>query len=150
MKKYILYTRTGSVRQSRKGISIEYQKAYLKEYARRNNLQIGEVIKEVGSGASEKRKGIIKVLKLLTDGIYQGILCTDFSKISRCFSLTNKFWQLIAEKGVEIITPSQIYKNNSDSRIKMFLQTNVDEIYRKNMSESIRRGLQAKKERRHR
>ena len=148
MKKYILYARVNSVRQSRKGASLEYQIKRLQEYATKNNLQIGEIISEVGSGASEKRDGIKKLLNKLSDGSLQGIICVDFSRLSRSSLISAKLWRLIYEKDIEIVTPNQTYKNNAESKLSLDMQTTLAEISRKHLSESIKRSLLAKKNRR--
>lgn len=148
MKQYIIYARAGSTQQIRKTTSIAYQIRRLQYHAKQNNLQIGETISEIASGTDEKRKAIKEVLSKLSNGLYQGVLCTDFHKLSRSYSLTAKLWQLIHEKDITIITPYQIYKNDTQSKLQMDLQTNLAEAESKHMSERIKRRLQAKKARR--
>lgn len=64
-KRDIVYARVSSHKQKERG-DLDRQALYIVENVR--NLQNPEVIKEVGSGLNDKRKGLLKILKAVHEG----------------------------------------------------------------------------------
>src|SRR3989339_1699696 len=114
MKKYILYARVASQQQADAN-SLTQQIDDLQEYAKTNNLEIGEVISEFASGTSIDRVGIKTMLKRLSTGQYNGVLCTKIDRLCRNWIDFSVFHRFMEEKGMEIITTQGKFENKLES-----------------------------------
>ena len=102
-KRDIVYARVSSHKQKERG-DLDRQALYIVENAR--NLQNPEVIKEVGSGLNDKRKGLLKILKAVHEGEVRNIYVTYKDRLTRFgFSYINEICRL---NGVDIIVIKDI------------------------------------------
>jgi len=84
MKKAIGYCRVSTEEQAKEGISLEYQKAKIEQYAKLHNLNLVEVIIDEGkSGKDLNREGIKKILSLIKKGVVTDITVYKMDRLTR-------------------------------------------------------------------
>lgn len=119
MKKYILYTRTSTKDVAERHYSLESQEQRLRAYAAHLNLDVDLVLRKSGS----YMPGLIELTEIVNTGKYDGIVCTDLSRISRDLSTTFSFIKLLNKKKVELILVSE----NRSKYLKLKLISNISE-----------------------
>ena len=89
----------------------------LNDAAKRYNIIVGIVLKEVVSGESlYERPKMLYCLELLNTGEYAGVLCTDHDRLSRGDSMDSGYiTQIFKINNALIATPNKIYDLNDDS-----------------------------------
>ena len=145
MKKYILYARVATEQQGQEGVSLNQQVEILKEFAIKNKLEIGEIISEVGSGISKDKVSFNKMLKMLSTGRYEGILCTRIDRISRNTNDFLRFKNFMQKKGLEMIFTEDNLENSPSARFISSVMAAVGEYNRILMSERIKAGIKKAK-----
>lgn len=146
MKGYILYARTATEQQGREGISLELQIQTLKDLAQRKNLEVNEIISEIGSGVSDKRNGFNSVLEKLSTGSYDGILCHSLDRLSRDATTLFQVLKLIEQKKLEIVTVAGTYNSaNSTNMSTAIMHALFAEHDRRIMGDRIKRGIRMSK-----
>ncbi|MBA7551837.1 hypothetical protein ES705_44387 [subsurface metagenome] len=84
MKKAVGYTRVSTEEQVREGISLEYQKVKIEQYAKLHNLDLIKVITDAGvSGKDLNREGIQKLLSLCRDKIVNHVVVYKIDRLTR-------------------------------------------------------------------
>ncbi len=121
-----MYTRVATEQIDKKGNSIARQVKELTEYAKKHDLQIAEVISEIGSGVSEKRKGFARMLSMLSEGKYAGILCMGIDRLSRNMAVIFNLSALAQKKGFKIVTPTMIFENSPGGRFSLLTLSSVN------------------------
>jgi putative resolvase len=71
----VIYGRVSSYDQKQHG-DLDRQIEVLREYATKNNLQIVEVITDIASGLNTKRKGLIKLFRMVENKEIDKVLLT--------------------------------------------------------------------------
>lgn len=140
MKKYVIYARVASRNQADKASSIKHQVELLQKIAKENNLEVTDVITEY-STASQVRKGFNLVLEKLSNGGANGVLCIDLVRLSRNASAFQRIASLIDLKGIQIITPSQIYNSDSDKMFLINLEMTVTNYCQSLVNKRIKAGI---------
>lgn len=78
------YTRVSSEEQAKEGLSLEHQKAKIKQYAELHNLELLKVITDEGkSGKDLDREGINKILSLIKDKSISHIIVYKMDRLTR-------------------------------------------------------------------
>lgn len=84
MKKAIGYVRVSTEEQAKEGISLEYQKSKIKQYAELHNLDLIKVISDEGkSGKDLNREGINKILSLIKGKSINHIIVYKMDRLTR-------------------------------------------------------------------
>ena len=87
MDKVIGYIRTSTTKQN---ISISKQKQSIKDYCRKEELELIEIINEEGiSGSKGHRDGFSRMMDMVEAGAMDGIICMWVSRVGR------KAWETI-------------------------------------------------------
>lgn len=145
--KCIIYTRTATEKQAKDFNSLEAQEKILRDYAKRNNLEVGQVISDMGSGNNTSRQGMKNLLNIISSGEYKAILCSDIERISRNFLAFLNFYKFIVDKKMEIITPNGTYKADPIESLTNIFSLGQAQFDRHMLSERIKRGMRQAKAR---
>jgi site-specific DNA recombinase len=117
MNKMVGIVRTSTMKQR---VSIENQIIEIKEYCKRNELHILEIIKEEGvSGSQKNRVGFDRVLKMVENKEVDGVICYYIARLGR--SLVDNITMINAclESGVKLISMQEgINTDTSGGRIQ--------------------------------
>lgn len=145
-KKYIRYARTTEKRQPNIANDINWQLKDVTDYAHKHGMKIINTFTDFESATSKKRRGFQEMLRYIQNGTANGILCIRLDRLSRDFETSFLLYKLI-QKGLEIVTPGQVYnKNTSDALMAAGLTSHhYDKTYSEYLSKAIKRGLREKK-----
>src|ERR1035437_3794222 len=83
--KYILYCRKSTESEDRQVLSLESQEKELQAIAKNANLEVTGVFKESKSAKAEGRPVFNQVLKLITSGKADAIICWKLDRLARNF-----------------------------------------------------------------
>lgn len=144
MSKYCIYARKASVLQSRQGTSIAAQIEAMQICAQTKGFNIVEIFTDAKS-AIDQRPQFERMLEKVSKGEIHTILCTDLDRLCRNFQSALRLMQLIEQTGLTIITKDQVYDNKTESKLLINSQMGLANFYRCELSERIKRGIQAKK-----
>jgi DNA invertase Pin-like site-specific DNA recombinase len=141
MKKYILYARVANEQQGKEGQSLKDQVSSLQTYAKRNNLQIGEIISEAASGMSAERTGFNALLRELSTGKFEGIICRHIDRITRSSVYFFEILRFFQKKGLKIVTPNETYGYGQDDLLKLTISNALSTYYTRELSRRIKMGI---------
>ena len=83
-------------------------------------LHVAEILEEVVSGESlSARPKMLRLLELVSTGMYAGVVCMDIERLSRGSSMESGYiMQILQVNGCKIITPGKTYdlQNESDEQ----------------------------------
>ena len=105
---YIMYLRKSQMDRDFEELSVEEtlkrHEVTLTEFCERNNLMVGEVLKEVVSGeALSSRPQMMKVLELVNTGKYAGVVCMDIERLSRGSSLESGHIMQVLQVNMQVL-----------------------------------------------
>jgi len=84
MKEVVGYARVSTEEQAKEGISLEYQKAKIKQYAKLHNLDLLKIITDEGkSGKDLRREGIQEVISLCEEKVIGHIVVYKIDRLTR-------------------------------------------------------------------
>ena len=101
-KKAILYCRSACI--SKDGAVLDAQEQMLRKYARSQNYEIVEIIKESCSGKNLNRSGINTIYQLVDTGEVDAVIAKDISRYGRRLEDIFKLIKTLNEKGVKVLT----------------------------------------------
>jgi DNA invertase Pin-like site-specific DNA recombinase len=81
--KYILYCRKSTESEDRQVLSLESQEKELMNIAKNNNLEVVGTFEESKSAKAEGRPVFNQVLKLITSGKADAIICWKLDRLAR-------------------------------------------------------------------
>lgn len=139
--KCIIYVRTATEKQAKEVNSLEAQEELLRDYAKKNNLEVEQVISEVASGNDKNRNGLKTLINLISSGEYKTILCSSIDRLSRNFLTFLDFYKLAVDKKLEIITLNGIYKPDLEKGLPNIFSFGFAQTEKYMMSERIKRGI---------
>ena len=122
MKKTFGIVRISSVSQNEKngGTGVEFQTTKLKQYAKLNDYDLGGIFVDEVSGAIADRDGIRK-LKLLIDGDeVERVLIWNTSRAFRSMIHFSKFYEMLKDNDVELVSVSEGIKSTNKTGEMMF------------------------------
>ena len=145
--KYIVYCRKSSEEEDRQILSIESQRNELLDVAKRENLNIIEILEESHSAKKLNRPIFAELTKKIDSGFANGLLVWNASRISRNSIDTGKAVYLMDEgKLLEVKTPSQVFRNTPNDKFLLALFCNQAKLENDNKGEDVKRGLKTKAE----
>ena len=106
MKKCVSLIRVSTDLQQ-DGTSLDLQREKLTEYADSNNLQLIDTYQDIYSGGYETRDGIEKVKDLIKSKSIDVVLIYKVDRLFRSMLAFSKFYKLIEDNGIELISVSE-------------------------------------------
>ena len=103
-KKYFIYARSATKLHNGENTNISRQIETLKEFAKQSGFEVADVISEYGSGLNDERPTFLQMLQRLKKGEAKGVLCTDWSRLTRDLTTYVKLKDMFDQDGIEIIT----------------------------------------------
>lgn len=140
MKKYIIYARVASRKQADRNSSIISQVETLKELAQKHDVEVAEVYTELGS-ANKNRREFNQMMDKLFKGEADGILCMSLDRLSRSFTDYQRIDLAVDKKGIQIITPSQVYSRDAEKKFLMNLEISLNTFCKALVSQRIKAGI---------
>lgn len=140
MKKYIIYARVASRKQADRNSSITSQVEALKALANEIDVEVVDILTEIGS-TSQTRKVFNQLMNKLFNDEADGILCMSLDRLSRTTLDYHKIVSAIDSKGILIITPSQVYSRDAEKMFLMNLEVSLNTFYKTLVSQRIKAGI---------
>ena len=124
MKQYLMYLRKSRLDTDYDEVSVEEtlsrHRKILEDLCRTKRLHVVETLEEVVSGESlMARPKMMRLLELISTGMYAGVICMDIERLSRGSSMESGYiMQVLQANNCKIITPGKIYdlQNESDEQ----------------------------------
>ena len=124
MARYLMYLRKSRLDTDYEEISVDEtlsrHRQILERYCHDKKLNIVEVLEEVVSGESlAARPEMMRLLDLVSTGMYAGVVCMDIERLSRGSSMEAGYiMQIFQTNCCKIITPGKTYdlQNESDEQ----------------------------------
>ena len=145
MKKYIAYCRKSRDEADKQILSIEAQIAELKEFAKREHLEIVEFIEEAKTAKAPGREKFAEVIKKLEKGFANGILAWHPDRLARNSMDGGKIVYLLdTGKLVDLKFPTFWFDNTPQGKFMLSIAFGQSKYYVDNLSENVKRGLRQK------
>ena len=124
MDRYLMYLRKSRLDTDYEDVSVEEtlsrHRQILDRYCKDKKLNVVEVLEEVVSGESlAARPEMMRLLDLVSTGMYAGVVCMDIERLSRGSSMEAGYiMQVFQTNCCKIITPSKTFdlQNESDEQ----------------------------------
>ena len=124
MNRYLMYLRKSRMDTDYEEVSVtetlSRHRTMLEKLCRAKKLHVAEVLEEVVSGESlSARPKMLRLLELVSTGMYAGVVCIDIERLSRGSSMESGYiMQILQVNGCKIITPGKTYdlQNESDEQ----------------------------------
>lgn len=143
--KYFIYARKSSEDKNRQVQSIDSQIEFLKDFAKRNSLQIVDILHEEKSGKTPGIRPIFaKLIKRIEDEEANGILVWKLDRIARNLLDGGRVIDML-QNGVikEIRTPEDVHRP-TDNVYSIAIQLCGANQYSRDLSVNVKRGLKSK------
>lgn len=138
-KKYIIYARKSSESDDRQALSLESQIEECQKVSELRGLKIARVFKESKSAKYPGRPLFNKMLDMLENDSYAGVVCWAVNRLSRNARDGGAIQWLMDDGDIEIITPYQTY-NKANSSLQFKIETGQAEQFSKDLSIIVKRG----------
>lgn len=143
--KYIVYCRKSRDEIDKQVLSIEAQIAELKEFAKKENLEIVEFIEEAKTAKVPGREKFAEVIKKLEKGQAQGILAWHPDRLARNSMDGGKIVYLLdTGKLLDLKFPTFWFDNTPQGKFMLSIAFGQSKYYIDNLSENVRRGQRQK------
>ncbi len=110
----------GYARVSRESENIENQINNIREYAKKNNIEIVDIFQDInisGTIETENREGFKEMLEFCKQNNINTILCYDLSRLSRSVLDGLKTLKELEDKGFRVIFTSQDFLNYIEDKM---------------------------------
>lgn len=121
MERYLMYLRKSRMDTDYENVSVaetlSRHRTILEEFCKLKRLNVVEVLEEVVSGESmHARPEMMRLLDLISTGMYAGVVCMDIERLSRGSSMDSGYiMQVLQVNNCKIITPGKTYDLRNDS-----------------------------------
>ena len=140
--KYIAYVRKSTDEKDKQVLSIDAQVAELKEFAKKQNLEILDFVCESRTAKTIGRPLFNKMLQRIENGEAQGILSWHADRLARNSIDGGKIiYSLDTGKLVDLKFPSFWFENSPQGKFVLNIAFGQSKYYVDNLSENVRRGL---------
>jgi site-specific DNA recombinase len=147
MPQYVIYCRKSTESEEKQVLSIESQINELKEFCKRMDLPVSDVLTECKSAKLPGRPIFKEMLEKIYKGQYAGVVCWKLDRLARNpLDGSSIVWALDQGKINEIATPHGSFKNNSTDKFMMQIEFGMAKKYVDDLSDNIKRGIRAKLE----
>ncbi len=145
MTKYIAYCRKSTDEKDRQVLSIEAQIAELKEFAKREHLQIVEFLVESKTAKEPGRPIFQQMIKILESGQANAILSWHPDRLARNSVDGGQIIYLVdTGKIVDLKFPSFWFENTPQGKFMLNIAFGQSKYYVDNLSENVKRGNRQK------
>ena len=143
--KYIAYCRKSREEKDKQILSIEAQIAELKEFAKKENLEIVEFIEEAKTAKVPGRENFNQVIKKIEKGKASGIIAWHPDRLARNSIDGGKIIYLLdTKKLLDLKFPSFWFENTPQGKFMLSIAFGQSKYYVDNLSENVKRGLRQK------
>ena len=143
--KYIAYVRKSREEKDKQILSIEAQIAELREFAKRENLEIVEFVQEAKTAKVPGRENFNEVIKKIEKGFAQGIIAWHPDRLARNSIDGGKIIYLLdTKKLLDLKFPSFWFENTPQGKFMLSIAFGQSKYYVDNLSENVKRGLRQK------
>ena len=143
--KYIAYCRKSREEKGKQILSISAQIAELKEYAKREHLEITEFIEEEKTAKIPGREKFTEVLKKIEKGQVSGIIAWHPDRLARNSIDGGKIIYLLdTGKLLDLKFPTSWFENTPQGKFMLNIAFGQSKYYVDNLSENVKRGLRQK------
>ena len=137
----VIYARVSTREQEEHGYSIPYQLGRCRKKAAQEKLTVVDEFVEAESASKQGRPGFARMVKFLKDHPETGtILCHKVDRL--CRNLFDIIEVRKLERSLSFV--QEEYADNASGELHFGLKVLLAEHYSKNLSEEVRKGLQAK------
>ena len=145
MIKYIAYCRKSTDEKDRQVLSIEAQIAELKEFAKREKLEVVDFLTESKTAKIPGRKVFNQLIKLIEKGQASGILSWHPDRLARNSIDGGKIIYLLdTGKLLDLKFPSFWFDNTPQGKFMLSIAFSQSKYYVDNLSENVKRGNRQK------
>jgi DNA invertase Pin-like site-specific DNA recombinase len=142
MNKYIAYCRKSRDEVDKQVLSIEAQIAELKEFAKREKLEVVEFIEEAKTAKMLGREQFAEVLKKIEKGYANGIVAWHPELLARNSMDGGKIIYLLdTGKLIDLKFPTSWFENTPQGKFMLSIAFGQSKYYVDNLSENVKRGL---------
>jgi len=145
MPKFYLYTRKSTDEEDKQVLSIESQINELREFAKKENLEIVDEFTETKTAKEPGRPIFSFMLKQIESGLANGILAWHPDRLARNSVDGGKIIYLIdIGKIIDLHFPTYRFDNTAQGKFMLSIAFGQSKYYIDNLSENVRRGLREK------
>lgn len=128
--KTVGYVRVSSKKQVKFGKSIDNQITRIKEYCNYENLNLVEIVKDLGiSGKSLNREGIQYIINLVNTNQVEVVIVNDLSRLGRNLKQVLEVISLFRYKGVQLhVIKEGIRGNDNMSNLLLNIMGSINEF----------------------
>jgi site-specific DNA recombinase len=145
MLKYIAYCRKSRDEADKQILSIEAQIAELKEFAKKEHLEIKEFIQEAKTAKMPGREQFTLMLKKIEKGEAQGIIAWHPDRLARNSIDGGRIVYLLdTGKLIDLKFPTFWFDNTPQGKFILSIAFGQSKYYIDNLSENVKRGLRQK------
>lgn len=145
--KYFLYARKSSESEDRQVASIESQIEVLTEIAKREGLEIVDIISESKSAKAPGRPEFNKMIQGIYRGEAQGIICWKLDRLARNPVDGGQIMWMLQQGIIKHIKTHERSYYPTDNILTMSVEFGMANQFIRDLSENTKRGLRAKAER---
>ena len=143
--KYIAYCRKSTDEKDRQVLSIESQIEELKEFAKKENLEVVEFVTEAKTAKEPGREKFNEIIKRIQKGEIQGILAWHPDRLARNSIDGGRIIYLLdTEKLQDLKFPTFWFENTPQGKFMLSIAFGQSKYYIDNLSENIKRGVRQK------
>ena len=143
--KYIAYVRKSTDEKDKQVLSIDAQVAELKEFAKKQNLEILDFVTESRTAKVPGRPHFNDVLKRIEKGEAQGIVSWHPDRLARNSVDGGKIiYSLDTGKLIDLKFPSFWFENSPQGKFVLNIAFGQSKYYVDNLSENVKRGVKHK------
>ena len=143
--RYIIYCRKSTDEKTRQVLSIDGQLSELKEFAKRENLQIVDTVLESKTAKEPGREKFADLLKRIEKGEANGILSWHPDRLARNSVDGGKIIYLLdIGKLTNLKFPTFWFDNTPQGKFMLNIAFGQSKYYVDNLSENVKRGLREK------
>ena len=143
--RYIIYCRKSTDEKNRQVLSIDGQLSELKEFAKRENLQIVDTVLENKTAKEPGREKFADLLKRIEKGEANGILSWHPDRLARNSVDGGKIIYLLdIDKLTNLKFPTFWFDNTPQGKFMLSIAFGQSKYYVDNLSENVKRGLREK------
>lgn len=142
--RFVIYTRKSQENRDRQALSLESQVNELKDYARREGLEVVKVLEESQTAYKPGRPVFAGMMDMFKEGLANAVLVWKPDRVARNAQDGGVFIQAIDDgKIMELRTPYERFQQ-ADNRMMLYIHFGMSNDYSRQISANVRRGNRTK------